>query len=128
EHSQLIEALASRDSLTGLRNRRAVEDFLASKLASPRASTFPIGCLLVDVDNFAAINEKYGIAVGNEVLKRVAGILFDSCRSEDFLGRYGSDEFIIVLPNTDTSGTIVVGEKLIRNIHQADWSDSTLLE
>jgi diguanylate cyclase (GGDEF)-like protein/PAS domain S-box-containing protein len=121
--TQGLENPSSTDPLTGLRNRRAGEDLLTTRLTSWRASAFPMGCLLVDIDHFGAINATYGQAVGDEVLKRVAAVLDDSCRDDDFVARYGGDEFLVVLPGTNAAGTIILGEKLIRNVREVNWTD-----
>jgi diguanylate cyclase (GGDEF)-like protein/PAS domain S-box-containing protein len=118
--------LDSKDPLTGLRSRKACDDLLAIRLASPRSSAFPIGCLLVDIDHFATTNTAYGRTIGDEILKRVAATLNDSCRNDDFVARYGPDEFLVVLPGTNAAGTITLGEKLVRNVRETDWSDLQL--
>jgi diguanylate cyclase (GGDEF)-like protein/PAS domain S-box-containing protein len=115
-----------RDKLTGIKNRSAVDDYLSKKLASRRASTYPIGCLLLDIDNLKEINEQHGQDGGDEVIRRVAEVIRKACRSEDFVGRLTGDEFIVVLPNTDASGTVVVGEKLVANVRNIDWSETPI--
>ncbi len=128
EVSSTAEALESHDELTRLGNQSATEDYLVGKLTSPRSATFPISCLLVDVDALEAIKARYGYSVGDEVLRRVAAVLSDTCRVEDFVGRYGEDKFLVVLPNTNAGGTIIVGERLIRNVKAAYWSDTPIEE
>jgi diguanylate cyclase (GGDEF)-like protein/PAS domain S-box-containing protein len=116
---------ALTDPLTGLRNKRDIDEIVRSRLASPRAASFPFGMILVEIDDFATSNDIYGQAVGNEILKRVARVVQDTCRIEDAIARAG-DEYLIMLPSTNPGGTIVVGEKLIRNIKAIDWSDTPL--
>ena len=117
-----LESMSQEDALTGVYNGPVIERILAGKLASRRASTFPVGCLLVDIDRFADINS-YGQEVGDEVLRRVAKLVANSCRTEDSVGRYGADEFLLVLPSTGAAGLIVVGERLIRTVSSAYWAD-----
>ena len=112
-----------KDKLTGIKNRRALDDFLSKKLGSRRASTYPLGCLLVDIDSLKEINKKWGQEAGDGVIKKVADIIRTTCRTEDFVGRLAGDEFVVVLPNTDASGTVVVGEKLVSNVRSAQWDD-----
>jgi diguanylate cyclase (GGDEF)-like protein/PAS domain S-box-containing protein len=128
EHDRELEMLALIDTATGIKNRRAVDEQLYRRLASRRASTYPLGCLIVDVDRFSAMREKYGEEVGDQVLKKVASIISNACRGEDFVGRYDRDEFIVLLPNTDAAGTVVVGEKLISNVQTAYWADTPVME
>jgi diguanylate cyclase (GGDEF)-like protein/PAS domain S-box-containing protein len=123
ERSKVLEALALRDDFTSLMNRRAIEQLLVAKLGSRRTSTFPFGCLLVDVDRFAQIFDYYGQAISEDILRRIGQILVETCRLEDFVARYTGDEFIVVLPNTDASGTIVAGERIIRAVEAAYWPE-----
>ncbi|HEX9990682.1 MAG TPA: PAS domain S-box protein [Chloroflexia bacterium] len=122
------EDLEMRDPLTGLNNRSVIEDYLTQRLTSRRSSTFPVGCLLIDVDNFHAVNDKYGEIMGDEVLKRISKVLLKSCRDEDFIGRYGDNAFVIALTTTDAGGTLIVGEKLLRNVRAMEWADMPLIE
>ncbi len=126
--SPALPALSAEatDTLTGLCTRKVCDNLLTIRLASPRSSAFPVGCLLVDIDHFSAINATYGRGVGDEVLKRLTAILNESCRDEDFVARYGPDEFLVVLPGTSAAGTIILGEKLVNNIRETDWSDLKL--
>lgn len=119
---------AHKDPLTGLHDREATDEILLAKLTSRRASTYPVGCLFIDVDNFDALNDAYGEERCNEALKRVAGLLDETCRDDDFLGRHSSSTFVIVLPNTDAAGTIIVGEKVLRKVRGVDWSEIGILE
>ena len=112
-----------QDEVTGLYDGLAIEHLLAERLASRRASTFPVGCLLVDIDNFNELNDIYGPEVGDEVVRRVAKLVANSCRTEDSVGRHGADEFMLVLPSTGAAGMIVVGERLIRTVSTAYWAD-----
>ena len=111
------------DEVAGLYSSTAIEQLLVERLASRRASTFPVGCLLLDIDNFSAINDIYGQEVGDEVVRRVAKLVANSCRTEDSVGRHGADEFMLILPSTGAAGMIVVGERLIRTVSTAYWDD-----
>jgi diguanylate cyclase (GGDEF)-like protein/PAS domain S-box-containing protein len=117
-----------RDRLTGIKNRRAIDAFLSKKLGSRRTSSYPIGFLLLDIDNLKEINEGHGRQVGDDVIKRVAEAIRSTCRSEDFVGRLTGDEFLVVLPNTDASGTVVVGERLVANVRNALWTETPVAE
>ena len=118
-----MEMMHQVDALTGLYNGPAIEQLLAERLTSRRASTFPVGCLLVDIDRFSEINGVYGQEVGDEVVRRVAKLVANSCRIEDSVGRSGADEFLLVLPSTGAAGMIVVGERLIHTVSSAYWDD-----
>lgn len=118
-----MEMVEEQDELTLLYNRAAIEKLLTESLTSRRSATFPVGCLLVDIDGFSELNHLHGQEVGDEVIRRVAKLVANSCRTEDSVGRYGADEFLIVLPSTGAAGMIVVGERLIRTVATAYWSD-----
>jgi diguanylate cyclase (GGDEF)-like protein/PAS domain S-box-containing protein len=110
----------------GLLERREIEDLVGPKLVSPRSANYPFGVLLVDIDFFKDINDSYGRAVGDEVFRRVGRKLQEVCRTEDAIGRFGGDEFLVVLPNTNAPGTIIAGEKLISSVREIDWSGTPI--
>ncbi len=118
-----MESMEQKDDRLVVHSGPEIEQLLTERLTSRRASTFPVGCLLVGVDRFSEINDIYGQEVGNEVLRRVAKLVANSCRDEDSVGRYGADEFLLVLPSTGAGGMIVVGERLIRTVSSAYWDD-----
>ena len=104
--------LATTDSLTNLWNRRKIFEFLEEELARGKRENISIGALMVDIDNFKNINDKYGHSVGDKVLSEVAYRLKHSLRRYDKIGRYGGDEMLIVLPNCDEKNVSVIAERL----------------
>jgi len=88
---------ADHDSLTGLMNRRALEERLTQVLAGKRAGDFPMSLLYIDLDHFKPVNDTAGHAAGDELLRRLAGVMRDRIRDTDLLARMGGDEFAIVL-------------------------------
>lgn len=116
---QEIEELHSRetyraaiDSLTGLYNLEFLVGFLQQQILFSFRQRLPIGMAIIDVDNFTKINEEHGYELGDAVLNTIAGKLSQITRSSDLIARYGGDQFAVVLPNTDLSGTKVLGEKV----------------
>ena len=97
---------ANRDSVTRLFNHRAVQEQLHSTLARCRRSGGQFSIVMMDLNNFKFFNDTYGHPVGDDVLRNVARALEEASRESDVLGRYGGDEFIILLPDTDAQGTI----------------------
>jgi diguanylate cyclase (GGDEF)-like protein len=104
--------LAAVDPLTGLRNRRAIEEFLGDALSAARRHEQPLSLLLIDVDHFKAFNDRLGHRSGDAVLGHIAQALDGALRAEDAIGRWGGEEFLVVLPATDEQGAVVATERL----------------
>jgi diguanylate cyclase (GGDEF)-like protein len=96
-HAQLHDQ-AMRDSLTGLYNRRYLNDMLERELARARRETYPLSLMMIDLDHFKKVNDTYGHQAGDEVLKYFSGMLNERARAEDILCRYGGEEFLLLLP------------------------------
>lgn len=109
-----LRRISSQDSLTGLLNRRSFERLYRRELERFNRTGRPFSILLVDMDEFKAINDRWGHAAGDEALRKVAAILRDETRRMDTIARFGGDEFVVLLPETgeQQSGQIV---KRIRN-------------
>ncbi|HEX9171782.1 MAG TPA: sensor domain-containing diguanylate cyclase [Telluria sp.] len=108
-----LTALAKRDGLTGIANRRHFEEFLALELtrASRKASTLSL--ILVDVDQFKKFNDRYGHVAGDDCLRSLAAVLCGALqRPTDLAARYGGEEFALILPDTDHAGATNVAEKI----------------
>jgi diguanylate cyclase (GGDEF)-like protein len=110
-HEQMQE-LASRDGLTGLLNRRVFEEVLAREFKASRRYHAPASLLLVDVDHFKRVNDLFGHAAGDDVLKAVAALMHRAVRDTDSVGRCGGEEFWIVLPHTSLVSAAVLAERL----------------
>jgi diguanylate cyclase (GGDEF)-like protein len=108
--------LATHDELTGISNRRAVVMAGERELDMARRFRRPITVAMVDIDFFKDINDRHGHAAGDEVLVALAQLLGESCRAVDLVGRYGGEEFVIVLPGVDWDSAEVVGSKLLEVI------------
>jgi len=113
ERSDLeLRALAMTDFLTKTLNRRAFTVRAEQELASSQRTGAPLALLMIDIDYFKLINDKHGHATGDAVLAEVARIIGASVRKQDTLGRYGGEEFGVLLPATNQSGALVLAEKL----------------
>ena len=108
----LLQQLVTVDPLTGLENCRSIMIFteLQIKLAQRYKSFFSI--LLIDLDYFKKINDTYGHLIGDEILKNIAKILKYVLRNVDHIGRFGGEEFIVILPNTNLKNAVLVAEKV----------------
>jgi two-component system, cell cycle response regulator len=110
---QQLWLLATHDSLTGVWNRRGILEILQRELArTDRRPEEPVSVLLADVDHFKSINDSLGHAAGDRVLAELAKLLGRKIRSYDALGRYGGEEFLLVLPRTTTDQAHMVAERL----------------
>jgi diguanylate cyclase (GGDEF)-like protein len=99
-----LEARARTDGLTGVLNRGAIEETLDTELSRSRRSGLSLAVLVVDLDGFKHVNDRHGHLAGDRVLQEVAAILAHGVREGDHIGRYGGDEFLVVLPDTDEAG------------------------
>jgi diguanylate cyclase (GGDEF)-like protein len=104
--------LADRDPVTGLLNHRSAYKRLHQEVERHQAAGKSMAVLMMDLDNFKLFNDTYGHPAGDEVLKRVAGILRKSCREVDIVARYGGDEFIVLLPETSPKMAVKSAEKI----------------
>lgn len=107
-----LARLARRDALTGLPNRLAFDERISLEFASMKRFLRPYAILMIDIDHFKAVNDKYGHAIGDEVLRRTADIIHSSLRESDFLCRWGGEEILVILPSTQITSAWVVAEKI----------------
>jgi diguanylate cyclase (GGDEF)-like protein len=107
-----LAAMAARDGLTGLFNRRELDERAAQKIALAQRHGRPFSCLLLDVDHFKQINDTHGHAAGDAVLRSVAGMIRETSRISDVAGRYGGEEFVLLLPETAAHEAVAVADKL----------------
>jgi diguanylate cyclase (GGDEF)-like protein len=107
-----LARLAAVDPLTGLRNRRAIEQYLHDALSAARRHGLDLSLLVVDVDHFKHFNDTLGHRSGDAVLAHAARVLDGALRAEDAIGRWGGEEFLIVLPGTDEQGALHATERL----------------
>jgi diguanylate cyclase (GGDEF)-like protein len=103
---------ATHDSLTGLPNRKEALDALRRELARSKREKSPVAIALVDIDHFKSVNDELGHLVGDGVLKEVAGRLRQNLRSYDTVGRYGGEEFLIVLPGCYLTSALLKAEQI----------------
>jgi diguanylate cyclase (GGDEF)-like protein len=122
---QILELERNRDELTGLLNRRALferAEYLFDKLGSRQQ----VAVLFADLDGFKAVNDTHGHHTGDRVLVEIGGIMSRVVRSCDLVARYGGDEFVMVLSNTDVDGGTEVARRLQQNVNE--WSSQNLID
>jgi diguanylate cyclase (GGDEF)-like protein len=129
--SRLVEAReslrfkASHDSLTTIWNRGAIIEMLERELSRARRDGSSVGILLADIDHFKRVNDTRGHLVGDEVLRAVTGRLKGEVRSYDSVGRYGGEEFLIVLPGCDNPKLTTKAERLVKVVERSSIGTST---
>ncbi len=121
ERTAELEGLVLRDPLTGLHNRRFLEQELRRITAASRRHDEPVSLAVVDIDGFKAVNDAYGHHVGDEVLRGVARSLGEGVRAEELVARVGGDEFVIVWPRSAALEAEEACERLRVDIAQLRW-------
>jgi diguanylate cyclase (GGDEF)-like protein len=120
-----IESLARSDELTGVANRRGIVETLERQWESVRRSRQPFCVVLIDLDNFRRVNEHYGHTMGDRVLRVFGGLLVAHTRAVDRVGRYGGEEFMLVLPDTALAQATEAMERLRQSIAATEWGTMT---
>jgi len=116
---QALNALrkkASTDILTTVYNRDFLNAYLENQLKVADAAKHSVSMVIIDVDNFKNINDTYGHLIGDRVLSTAANIMLNCVRKNDGVARYGGDEFIVVLPSTDTDTAYIIAERIVNEI------------
>jgi diguanylate cyclase (GGDEF)-like protein/PAS domain S-box-containing protein len=124
EQRALIQELALQarnDSLTGLNNRRYFLERCEEELNRTVRSEKAMSLLMLDIDHFKRVNDTYGHKTGDQVLIRLAEIMRHTLRAIDIIGRYGGEEFVVLLPETDAQAAMEIAERLRLNIAEADF-------
>jgi diguanylate cyclase (GGDEF)-like protein len=118
-----MKQLAETDPLTETYNRRALSEKLVQEMERANRYGTVLTCLMIDVDNFKKINDTYGHAVGDNVLRQLAGIFRREQRAVDVVARYGGEEFVILLPETAGSGARIFAERILRRVATHDFGE-----
>ena len=119
-------SMALTDSLTGVFNRRYVNAHLPRLLERAIDSHKPVSVLMFDIDHFKVVNDTYGHAIGDEVLREVSARASRNLRTFDLVARLGGEEFIVILPDTDGEAALIVAERLRSRIADTDYSEESV--
>ena len=117
---EALREQATRDSLTHLWNRSSILEILTRELSRAHRESSPLGVVIVDLDHFKQVNDTHGHPAGDAVLREAARRMQGSIRQYDSLGRYGGEEFLILLPGCGEAESFAQAERLRRNLTQAD--------
>jgi diguanylate cyclase (GGDEF)-like protein len=118
---ETVERQAVTDELTGLSNRRRFQETLSSEVARSQRFSQGLGLVMLDIDNFKAVNDTYGHQQGDIVLREVARVLKESSRAIDLPARYGGEELAVVLPGTDLEGAYDLAERVREGIEALEF-------
>jgi len=126
EANSKLEALATTDGLTGLKNHRSFQEYLEQQFLIASRSGAPLSLLLLDVDHFKRLNDTYGHPAGDEVLIGIGEVLRKTARRSDYVARYGGEEFVVILPDTDAQGAMEAGERFRHGIESRQFPMGTV--
>jgi diguanylate cyclase (GGDEF)-like protein/putative nucleotidyltransferase with HDIG domain len=113
-----VREMAIHDAMTGLYNRLHIEDEFRQVWERSNRYKDPMAVVIMDIDHFKAINDSYGHAAGDEVLKEFAWLLKETSRTSDIVGRYGGEEFLVILPRGDRVDAAAFGDRLMREVRK----------
>ena len=119
--NRLLEELALTDSLTGLANRRALDDWAGRQISGAARHGFPFWVILADIDNFKAVNDTHGHAAGDAVIKQFAAILRRNTRRSNVCARVGGEEFMLVLTHADHDDVYTIAERIRRQCEENEF-------
>lgn len=111
---------AHKDPLTGIGNRAAFNETMKREIELAHRHTTPLAMIVIDIDYFKKINDNYGHYVGDCILKKLALCTKDIIRKSDMLFRYGGEEFVVLLPNTDSEGAVRLAQRIRRKVEKSE--------
>ena len=126
EANSMLEALATLDGLTGIKNHRVFKERLAEEYHRSARYTLPISLIILDVDHFKQYNDSFGHPAGDEVLKTVSKLLLENSRDTDLVARYGGEEFVVMLPLAQKDDALYLAERLRFEIQSFPWEKRTV--
>jgi len=111
---------AQKDPLTGINNRAAMDSSLAREIEMARRHRMPLSLIVMDLDKFKSINDGYGHATGDEIIKTFTKVVNGIIRKTDMLFRYGGEEFVVIMSNTGRDGSMLLAERIRRGIEKLE--------
>ena len=111
-----LERLASTDPMTHLYNRRYFSELATTVIKLAKRSKLVYSVIMIDIDKFKRVNDTYGHTIGDEVIIALARVLKYNSRESDIVSRWGGEEFVILLPQTDLNGGMAIAQKLRKNV------------
>lgn len=127
DYSEKMKLLAHIDSLTKTLNHRAIIKETEARVKEAARYRTPLSVIMLDIDNFKQINDLYGHPFGDKVLRRIASVFKSALRETDLIGRYGGEEFLLVLPRTDADSAFQAAEKIRKAVENLQWEKEGLV-
>lgn len=121
ELKEKIGNISTTDELTGLHNRKFLLERLESEMSRARRYGSKVSCILFDIDFFKVINDMYGYEWGDVLLKKIAEMLMNLARKEDVVTRYGDEEFMVILPDTNEENAFIFAERFRRDVEKMSF-------
>jgi len=115
--------LTMQDSMTKLLNHKASYDLLAQEIQRTRRYSLSLSVLLIDIDHFKSVNDTYGHQCGDDVIIKISNLLKSTCRETDHVGRYGGEEFLVIMTNTNFEQAIHFSERIRSLVENTDFGD-----
>jgi len=119
--NQVLEQLSITDGLTQLHNHRSFQDHLTREIKRVNRVREPLSLMMIDIDDFKLLNDRFGHAAGDELLRRLAQIMSNAIRESDLLARYGGEEFVVLTPDTGLDGAYRLAEKVRTAIAESSF-------
>jgi len=123
EKNQLLSQLVIRDSMTMLLNHVYLYKRLYEEIERARRINYPLSIAMFDIDNFKYVNDNYGHLIGDKVIVQIARIIENTCRTTDIVGRYGGEEFAVIMPDTDLASAGVLAERIRLAVESAVYEE-----
>ena len=120
-----LRKLATVDSLTGLFNRSHGSDLAENEIARFRRAKHPVAFMLLDVDHFKSINDRYGHEMGDKILAEIGQLIPAQLRTQDIVARWGGEEFLVILPDTGIESALASAERIRSAFRSHDWKAAT---
>lgn len=122
----ILDKMAVTDSLTGLFNHAHIIERLNQEVIKSRRYSFHLSIIMFDIDNFKNINDSYGHQIGDDVLIKISSTITHELRKVDLVGRYGGEEFLVILPHTNLKGCIITAERIRKSVEKMKWPEQGL--
>ncbi|PIE61400.1 MAG: GGDEF domain-containing protein [Desulfobacterales bacterium] len=120
-----VRQAAKTDTLTGLLNRRGFDEAFIQASREAQENNTPLTIVLCDIDHFKQVNDTHGHLIGDNVLKMLAKLLHDHIKGKDIAARFGGEEFILILPDTDIPGGVALAEQMRKSLQKKRWRSKT---